>query len=613
MAALQLARGVWTGFAVTESPFNTPNGMDENLRTIDDHLALYTLLPPLEVGTALPGSPTPGDGQIFDDGSYAVFNAGAWKIYQPLVGLVAAAADGSESWRNTGSGWALSFGFSQSGVAGVIRTALAKMREQISALDGGAVGDGVTNDRAALQKVFDSRTDNFTVDFQHRDFHVGAIHETSGPVFLFNGRRGIRFINPGRIIVTNGYTLSNNVVAWQALFKFTDCEDLDLDVHAVGSAYDKDYPKGVAAVEIQTTQADTRTRRYHIRSRCENGHAALEVNRPSSELGVVLAGAKVSAGDFVVDLFAKNCEYGARFNRNGIQVQGLIRTDNVARAFFPVDTWGHQVKVISSNHTKFTDVLIKSYSDDVSDIDVDYFGHNFGPASYAVYTQEFQNDAQNTSMKRIRARISCDGLSSSNPIIIGRQYSAAGALQATTNSVTDDIFIEYNTPQAYSRDTILFDATPAKQGMVHLSGKYANCMSTNGFTVRRGDFLVCNRAGAFNAGGGDIAFFVDGLYVEQGVYCELEIFADADFSTSASAEAYQKWYFRMSVDTVGSALTILGLTKDVERLFNGATAPNIVGVIGLSDFTAKFTVTGADFNTASARLHARLRMISDSI
>jgi hypothetical protein len=64
MSLLQLARGLWTGWKPSENPFSTPNGMEENLRLIDDHLALYTLAPPLPVGSDLPQDAVDGDGQL---------------------------------------------------------------------------------------------------------------------------------------------------------------------------------------------------------------------------------------------------------------------------------------------------------------------------------------------------------------------------------------------------------------------------------------------------------------------------------------------------------------------------------------------------------------------
>lgn len=105
MADLQLARGLWSGFAPTEDPFNVPNGMEANLRTVDDHLALYTLQGPLPMGSPLPPNPIPGDGQIFTDGRYAVFNAGSWQFYPARKGIRATLGSGTDAWDNTGFGW----------------------------------------------------------------------------------------------------------------------------------------------------------------------------------------------------------------------------------------------------------------------------------------------------------------------------------------------------------------------------------------------------------------------------------------------------------------------------------------------------------------------------
>ena len=173
MARQQLARGTWTGFGPREDPFSVPNGMAENLRLIDDHLALYTLAPPLPAGSDMPQGAADGDGQIWDDGTYAVYGAGVWKTYPARHGIVAALADGSELYCNTGAGWwkigdelfaslleriggadgADIVGFMQPGSGAVLLTALEKMRQEVDPRDFGAVGDGITDDSAAINAM----------------------------------------------------------------------------------------------------------------------------------------------------------------------------------------------------------------------------------------------------------------------------------------------------------------------------------------------------------------------------------------------------------------------------------------------------------------------------
>jgi hypothetical protein len=141
--------------------------MDDNLRTIDDHIGLYTLLPPVAPGTPLPQAPADGDGQIFTDGSYAVFNGGNWKMYPARAGMLAAQADGTDLWFSVIQGGWLSpyqavignlegpegaslIGFRQAGIDSVSRTVKEKLQEWVSLLDKGAVGDGITDDTAAV-------------------------------------------------------------------------------------------------------------------------------------------------------------------------------------------------------------------------------------------------------------------------------------------------------------------------------------------------------------------------------------------------------------------------------------------------------------------------------
>lgn len=103
--ANQLARGLFADFGPAQNPWQGPNGMEQNLRLIDDHLGLYTLEAPVAPGTPLPASPADGDGQIYTDGTYAVFNSGVWKIYPAKKGVSVSLIDGLGSWLFTGEAW----------------------------------------------------------------------------------------------------------------------------------------------------------------------------------------------------------------------------------------------------------------------------------------------------------------------------------------------------------------------------------------------------------------------------------------------------------------------------------------------------------------------------
>lgn len=101
----QFARGLFAKFGAGEHPFQAPNGMEDNLRLIDDHLGLYTLEPPVAPETPQPEGAADGAGQIYTDGSYAVLNGGTWKTYSARRGVYIQAADGTSAWLNSGAGW----------------------------------------------------------------------------------------------------------------------------------------------------------------------------------------------------------------------------------------------------------------------------------------------------------------------------------------------------------------------------------------------------------------------------------------------------------------------------------------------------------------------------
>jgi len=102
----QLARGIFARFQPSENPFRAPNGMEDNLRLIDDHLALYTVQPPVPRGSDLPPAPVPGLGQIYEDGGYAVFNGGEWRNYPGKAGLRVVQLNGADEYfSKDGASW----------------------------------------------------------------------------------------------------------------------------------------------------------------------------------------------------------------------------------------------------------------------------------------------------------------------------------------------------------------------------------------------------------------------------------------------------------------------------------------------------------------------------
>jgi hypothetical protein len=108
-----LIRRIYRGWFRSESFWDTP-GMNENLRTIGDHIAIDIQ----SVGGIRPAS---GDNEGHtwintSNGEYSVWSTGpglespSWNTYPALRGLIGRAASGV-IWGNTGSSWTpLTFG-----------------------------------------------------------------------------------------------------------------------------------------------------------------------------------------------------------------------------------------------------------------------------------------------------------------------------------------------------------------------------------------------------------------------------------------------------------------------------------------------------------------------
>lgn len=96
-------------------------------------------------------------------------------------------------------------GYTQGGTGAVARTVQSKLRDSVSAMDVGAIGDGVTNDTAALTAAF---AKGVPIDLEGRTYVVQA---------------GMRFIAP---VISNGATLKFTAAVGIALTLSPGCNVL---------------------------------------------------------------------------------------------------------------------------------------------------------------------------------------------------------------------------------------------------------------------------------------------------------------------------------------------------------------------------------------------------
>lgn len=255
-------------------------------------------------------------------------------------------------------------GHLQSGAGAVFRTLQSKLRESVSVKDFGAVGDGVTNDRAAIQAAFNHGK---SVYFPSGTYNVGD--------FLASGERAIDLsgLGNGISIVTDKsvefvgrtqtggipifFYLKNNSHFYCGPIRFRDTNYNPADTWsgAAGFVLDCDIASSWGDVTFDAIYAKTMV-------------AAMQVYGGDSTHRI--RGIKIG------QLFSDDCYYGfnAANQGDGVCIDNLIAYRNY-RPYFVYGVTDHKVKVFNRDSRSTSGAINISRSSgglDTKAIDVTY-------------------------------------------------------------------------------------------------------------------------------------------------------------------------------------------------------------------------------------------------
>ena len=216
------------------------------------------------------------------------------------------------------------FSFTQSGSGVVTRTVENKLRDVVSVKDFGAVGDGVTDDTAAIQAALSSLSQGDTLLFPVGSYYITSkiVISTANITFLGSGRGSFIFVNNAGIF--------DGIIDIQA-------SGVTLENLRIGSTYD---PGGTSAVswigvEINASKAIIRgcfidNCRYCILGRNAANYASIESNymkpAPQGLTGAVINADHCAIVNNIVEDFLDTglgCQEGA---------SQLLIANNVIRA-----------------------------------------------------------------------------------------------------------------------------------------------------------------------------------------------------------------------------------------------------------------------------------------
>lgn len=472
----------------------------------------------------------------------------------------------------------------------------------ISVRQAGAVGDGVTNDKTAIRNAISfAETAGVRLISDPDAVHYLGAFSNSGddPCFLIDFDGFVFDTNNCKFTATASTNIAQASTANQSIFKLQDASNVVLgDFRAEADTVDRTNTIGVVAVHVRNQAANSKNHKIgHI-----SGLRLLSTITASSSNPALYR----HSGLVADKLYNLSGYYNVNCADNIDDFSANISSDDIVRSYFVYGVKGHRAKIYSINHNKFTDVLIKRYEYNTKEIHVEYYAEN-DISSAASISIEHQNDTDNGTIEDVYIDLNVQKSNPANPTLNFVSFTNAGAVRATTNSVTNGIYIRGNTNS--TTPTVIqstISGTNNGENISRLSiarGLLAGLLDYKRFIMLDGSRKRMAISDA--TGGMSLKFNVSEFKFIPNVGL-LTIYA-ADNATGSAAE------FITSIRTVNFSVSSTGLvTINDDNVINnrivGALGPTVSIPSGLSTFN--LTVNINNYTGANRRVRGSLEVYS---
>ena len=353
----------------------------------------------------------------------------------------------------------------------------------------GAALDGVSNDRAAFQLMFDQYSNGAReFDLGWEDAYLGEITTHYGSIFRFVRPEGLKIYGTGTLFVKNSMTAYNT---FESVIELVDPIDCDIDIKSEGDIYDPLDPKGVASVMLVSDTQEGRDIR--IKSSCTNGLAAVQSSVSWREENRPRTPSDPDIENINIDSTCNTAKYGLRLIDCGNNFNAKVNTKDGGRGCSLVGVSNGHVEINSKSQSLVSDCLIKAYRNGCSNITVNLNQKDSINSNWPIQI-EHQNDEQDTVIEGITVNLISSGRTSPtvnglSAAVIGRSLTSSGSENATTSCVTTDIKINVTDCDKDSsmenNPTFKFPSKPNEPCLIETNA-IGQGFRTNGFTIKTG-------------------------------------------------------------------------------------------------------------------------------
>lgn len=463
----------------------------------------------------------------------------------------------------------------------------------------GALADGTTNDRAALQASIDQwEAGGSSPKWRPRTYYIGSLTSGAAALEVSGKRRGFLDSAGAKLSWSTGDSSAT------AALRFTECADLmigPLEGTDTGYVAASSTAGGALLEVVATSAADTDLGRITFTNpRADSCRALLRIRGDAAGAASTNQTNRIR-GIKLINASADSCYYGIEAQNHGDSVSGDLTTNDCYTSVYAYGVSGWRLDVNGIDPAWPSDQIILEVRDrSMADMRLEYRTNDASVNGPVVL--KFYNDTQDESIRDIDLTLHLrDAATTAYAVRLAAYAASTGLVRTSTTNIWDNIRLRGDWSNGTTTGGVLVYSAPSTEGRIILDGSLglgADVVdwNTNGMVV------VTEQGREIRSKRGDLtsgSAFVIPLARYDGAKFALlcTLYADANSADTSSAQAIER-VLLVGYNASGGAVTISTNTTQFSGTNYVTTDP--VVTYAASGENINVTVAGAGFNNAAA-------------